>query len=151
MVLGGDSLQNIFQGHEFCTEVHQIQYFYWQSEFHIFCYNKIVIEMGPWVSCPYVKYFEFEYHTDPNLEQVHFLLSPWHWHVDCWHCFSFQQICAVGSTKYPGQELWWWRDEQRRDNIRLLWVVFSRALPQTIKFFIMSLLLSVLMTCFFSS
>lgn len=47
MVLGGDSLQNIFQGHEFCTEVHQIQYFYWQSEFHICCYNKIVIEMGP--------------------------------------------------------------------------------------------------------
>lgn len=50
MVLGGDSLQNIFQGHEFCTEVHQILYFYWQSEFHICCYNKIVIEMGP--ECP---------------------------------------------------------------------------------------------------
>lgn len=30
------------------------------------------------MSCPYVKYFEFEYHTDPNLEHIHFLLSLWH-------------------------------------------------------------------------
>lgn len=122
MVLGGDSLQNIFQGHEFCTEVHRIQYFYWQSEFHICHCNKIVIEMGPWVSCPYVKHFEFEYHTDPNLQHIHFLLSLWHWHLHGWHCVSFQQICAVGNPRYRDSS----QDSKGVEREAVMFVSFSR-------------------------